>query len=130
MTTLDTKFFQDRALESLYHHNRFDNDGMINVSESSALSLIIEIDKISYASQEEMLQKFNNVSRCINTGEVWIIELDAYRLSQFLNEEELFETYCNQKLNPLTLSKRIALYPDSIHSYWSPNVYMEAFFND
>lgn len=125
------RFFLNEELSALYSKNIVPQDiesgHVIGVSEVCSLSHIIEIDKITGVHEKVLKANFANVHNECEKGRVWILDLNAENLSRLLLDEEFYEFYCDKKDNPYILSRRISLYYDSSYSYWSDNVYTEAF---
>ena len=102
------------------------NNMLVGVSDVSEFSLIVEDRKIASQSTQAMMIGFENVMKSIENSKTWIIELEGYKLSKVMLNEDFFNEFCNKASNPNTLTKRCALFMDDC-SYWTDNVYFDAF---
>lgn len=128
---MTSRFLTNDELETLFNKNILPNDiqpgYVVGVSEACILSLLIEKNKIENVDEKSLKAKYHNVLTESENGRIWIIELNSENLSRLLLDEEFYNSYCDRKDNPYDLSKRFSLYYDSSYSYWTENVYAEAF---
>lgn len=118
-----SKFFDKDILPT-----DIEKDQVIGVTEVSSYSLIIEEEKIASVPESLLSGRHQNVLKeNNNNGRIWILDLNAQNLSRLLLNEDFYCDYCDKKTNPLELCKRISLYYDDSYSFWSDNVYIEAF---
>jgi hypothetical protein len=102
--------------------------GTIGVTEVCNYSLIIEEKKIARVHEDILTANFTTVAAECDNGKIWILELTADNLSRLLLDEDFYDSHCDKRSNPYTLSGRFCLYYDLNYSYWTENVYDEAFF--
>jgi hypothetical protein len=128
---MDCRYFTPNELLSLFERKtlpgEIENGHVVGVTEVSNLSMIIEDRKIRNIPDSEILSKLNNVHSVIQEGQIWLLNLEAENISRVLLDDAFFTSFCDKKLNPHELTKRIALYYDINYSYWTDNVYLEAF---
>lgn len=128
------RYLNKIELSTLYEKNILPkdvaNNNIVGVSEICNFSLIIEDKKIEGISQQELEANCVNISKEVERGRVWILELTSDGLSRLLLDDDFYEMYCDKKGNPYTLSQRISLHYDDSYSFWTENVYIEAFDND
>ncbi|MEP7317093.1 MAG: hypothetical protein ABI921_00070 [Panacibacter sp.] len=99
----------------------------VGVSEVCDLSLLIESKKIDGIHEDTLRENFSNITNEVENGLIWVLELDANNLYRMLSDDGFYEDFCDKKENPYKLSKRISLSYDNSYSYWTENVYIEAF---
>ncbi len=102
----------------------------IGVSEPTAFSLLIESKKIQGVNDQTLFENYSNVHSTIAKGDIWILELSSDNLARLLLNSGFVEDFCDKKDNPYDLSRRVSLFYDGDYSYWTENVYFEAFDND
>ncbi len=128
---MHSRYFSQKELEKLFERNTMPTDisieEVIGVSEPCSISLVVEQNKVNKISQEDTFANYQNIATQISEGSIWIVELNAFSIGRLLLEDDFFEDHCDKHENPYVLSSRMTLYFDSSYSYWSENVYLEAF---
>jgi hypothetical protein len=125
------RFFTLNELRDLFENNVMPNDiridNTIGVNEVSDCAYLIEDNKIRGLTENSLLERFRNVQESIANGKIWMVELEAHQLANVLVDDDFFGEFCNHRGNPYSLTKRIALFFHTNYSYWTENVYFEAF---
>jgi len=128
---MENRFVRSQELHKLFEKNIIANDilskDIIGVSEVCDCSHFIENKKIEGVAESELEQNFKNLDAAIREGFLWVIELTSFHMSNVLLDEDFYNEFCDKKGNPYMLAKRMALYFDSSLSYWTENIYSEAF---
>jgi hypothetical protein len=128
---MTSRYFEKNELRTLFEKNITPQDikegHVIGVSEVCKCSLIIEEKKIEGVHEDVLRQNYQNILTEFEKGRLWILELAADNISRLLLDEDFFNAYCDKKTNPYELSERFSLFYDMNYSYWTENVYEEAF---
>ena len=119
-----------KLFDQAYLSSDIENGSIVAVSESTSLSLLIDGNKKEGLSEEDLITNLSNIHQTTTAGTVWWLDLTSENLARQLLNIEFVEEYCNKQSNPYDLSKRISLFFDQTYSYWTENVYSEAFEND
>jgi len=129
--SMNCRYFPRHELDRLFSRNilsdDIENEYVVGVSEVCDFSSIVESKKIEGIHENTLKASYANVKNKVDQGNIWILELTSDNLSRLLLEDDFYETYCDKKGNPYTLVQRISLHFDSSYSYWTENVYAEAF---
>lgn len=126
-----TRFLSVKELKLVFDRNELPEDlekqGVVGVFETAECARIIENFKIENKLLSEMHASLSNVEKMHEEGKGWLIDLEAHKISELLLEESFVAAYCSKAGNPYDLSKRISLFIKEDITYWTENVYSEAF---
>lgn len=126
-----TRFLNPKELQLVFDKNEIPKDllssTVVGVFETADCAMLIENCKLGNRLHSDLNQGYSNLQSLHDRGLAWMIQLEAEKLSQLLTDEDFFSEHCGKAGNPYELSKRMALYVTENYTYWTDNVYTEAF---